>query len=166
MLTRPKSEQRYWTEYLKNIEALVVGPGDDVDTYQLIQVSDLILTFGSTVGVEAIAMGKPSIIIGKALYSGFNLPIEIGDPKEIDHYLDNLPRVTSESLEQLKIYCYFQLYGGIRFKYLKVKQSDLYKFNPTLYYKGKKAFSTDLGMKIFSKLLYFFQNPLPKEIKE
>lgn len=36
----------------------VIGPGSQIDTYSLIEHSDLILTHGSTVGLEAACMGK------------------------------------------------------------------------------------------------------------
>jgi hypothetical protein len=39
-----------------------------VDTYALLGAAEKVLTFGSTVGVEATFWGKPSILVGRSLY--------------------------------------------------------------------------------------------------
>lgn len=46
----------------------VIAPGDPVDTYELIETVDSVVTFGSTTGVEALYLGTPSILVGRALY--------------------------------------------------------------------------------------------------
>jgi hypothetical protein len=44
-------------------------PADSsISTYALIDACDAVLTFGSTVGVEALYRGKPSILMGRAPY--------------------------------------------------------------------------------------------------
>jgi hypothetical protein len=47
---------------------VVVAPDSDISTYSLLDAADLIITFGSTVGVEATYWGKPSILAGHAMY--------------------------------------------------------------------------------------------------
>jgi len=45
-------------------------PDDDpVSTYALIKNADKVLTFGSTVGIEAVFWGKPSILAGPSFYT-------------------------------------------------------------------------------------------------
>lgn len=44
-------------------------PADSpVSTYSLVDASDLILTFGSTVGIEAVYKNKPCFLMGRAFY--------------------------------------------------------------------------------------------------
>lgn len=43
-----------------------------VDTYALMKASDVTVTFGSSVGMEAVYWGKPSVLLGPCLYQ--NLP--------------------------------------------------------------------------------------------
>jgi len=51
-------------------------PGDSpVDTYSLIAAVDLVLTFGSTVGVEALYLRKPSILMGRHVIEDMPGPI-------------------------------------------------------------------------------------------
>lgn len=48
----------------------VIPPESKVSTYALLRGADLVLTFGSTVGIEAVYFGKPSILAGPAFYAG------------------------------------------------------------------------------------------------
>ncbi|MEM4235387.1 MAG: hypothetical protein QXU75_09635, partial [Candidatus Methanomethylicaceae archaeon] len=54
---------------LENDFVTVIKPKDKVSTYTLLQNCAAVLTFGSTVGIEAVYYGVPSILIaGKAMY--------------------------------------------------------------------------------------------------
>lgn len=53
---------------LQHPNLVIVEPDSPVDTYSLLQMCDKILTFGSTVGIEATYWIKPSIMIGPSMY--------------------------------------------------------------------------------------------------
>lgn len=46
----------------------VIPPAAAVDSYELIRASDTIVTFGSSVGSEAVYWGKPSVLLGPCFY--------------------------------------------------------------------------------------------------
>lgn len=46
----------------------VIEPDAVIDTYELIRSSDTIVSFGSTVGSEAVFWGKPSVLLGPCFY--------------------------------------------------------------------------------------------------
>jgi len=48
---------------------LLIPPNDPVDTYALIERADVVVTSGSTVGIESVFWGTPSICLGPSLYS-------------------------------------------------------------------------------------------------
>jgi hypothetical protein len=50
----------------------VIWPTDDIDSYALLESCEKIITFGSTVGIEATYWGKPSILADHAYYEGLN----------------------------------------------------------------------------------------------
>ena len=64
----------YQIRKLKDIEALkfehfkIIWPEEKVDSYALLDSCDKVVSFHSTIGVEACFWGKPSILIGKAFY--------------------------------------------------------------------------------------------------
>ncbi len=53
---------------LKSEILSVIHPESAVDTYSLIRNADTVLTFGSTVGIEAVFWGKPSVLAGLSPY--------------------------------------------------------------------------------------------------
>ena len=56
------------TPELLNSQVNIILPESEIDTYALLEASEKVLTFGSTVGVEAAFWGKPSILCGRADY--------------------------------------------------------------------------------------------------
>ncbi|SES95923.1 Capsule polysaccharide biosynthesis protein [Methanococcoides vulcani] len=61
------------TQELSELKApnLNVIPADSkIDSYQLMDACEKIITFGSTMGIESVFWGKPSILVGRALYEG------------------------------------------------------------------------------------------------
>lgn len=56
---------------------IIIPPDANVDSYALINKSDLVIAFHSTIGAEAAFAGKPVILLGDAIYKnggGFYLP--------------------------------------------------------------------------------------------
>ena len=46
----------------------VIHPESEIDTYQLIRKSDIVVSFGSSVGAEAVYWGTPSVLLGPCFY--------------------------------------------------------------------------------------------------
>lgn len=46
----------------------VIPANSSVDSYSLLDASSKVITFGSTMGMEAVYWGKPSILIGRCIY--------------------------------------------------------------------------------------------------
>src|SRR5690606_6754544 len=72
-----KGLQNSQTEFInKKIRTLnsveIIDADDIVDSYALIRASDIIIVFGSTVGIEAAFMGKKVILLGRAAYEKLN----------------------------------------------------------------------------------------------
>ncbi len=59
------------TVRLRNLQAdflTVILPESEISTYALVQGADVVLTFGSTMGIEAVFWDKPSILAGVSYY--------------------------------------------------------------------------------------------------
>lgn len=46
----------------------VIPPDDEIDSYALLKASDIVVSFGSSVGCEAIFWGRPSVLLGPCFY--------------------------------------------------------------------------------------------------
>lgn len=60
----------------------VFYPTDTANTYQLIDWSDVVVTFGSTVTVEACWRGKPAIMLGPSFYDQLEIADTPASPEE------------------------------------------------------------------------------------
>ena len=113
----------------KNI--IYISPESKTNTYELIDCCDIVLTFGSTVGIEAVHKGKPTILMGKAIYQGFGGTIEPKSHKELVKILKEsakIGQIPKKYMPQKKamehaatIYAYGILESGIKQKYQKLK---------------------------------------------
>jgi hypothetical protein len=53
---------------LKSDNLYIIWPEEPIDTYALLNKADTVITFGSTIGIEACFWGKPSILLGRSVY--------------------------------------------------------------------------------------------------
>ena len=99
----------------------VIPPESPMSTYELLDKADLILTFGSSVGIEAAFAGKPSIVMGRAPYLVLEsciVPVSHEAMVEIvKGYKERgvLPQVK----DQAYLYGYYMKKSGVRYKYLR-----------------------------------------------
>lgn len=102
---------------------LVYIPADSkVSTYALMDASDLVLTFGSTAGIEALAKGKPAILMGPAIYEDLGGVLRPNSHADLVALLRqyehdrSLPPAGDASLAVTK-YGFFQKMYGETFEY-------------------------------------------------
>jgi hypothetical protein len=95
----------------------VIWPGDIADSYALMDACEKIITFGSTVGIEATYWGKPSILAGKAFYENFNCTYIPNSHEELVNLIkEDIKPLSSDSALR---YAFWQLSNGTPFEYFK-----------------------------------------------
>lgn len=94
---------------------ILINPEEDIDTYELMNIADTVISFGSTAGLEASYWGKPVILLGKCFYFYSNVAYVPVDQKDIVRLLDTnlLPLDNMESRK----FGYYLLTGGTKTKY-------------------------------------------------
>jgi hypothetical protein len=110
----------------------VISADSDVDTYELVYKSSLIVSFGSTVGVEAAYMKKPSLIIGTSLYEAFSCSAHVYNEKDLISYINSaiynhfhlFPNKSAAHLNACK-YGWAFSNQGIKPKYINKLRYDL-----------------------------------------
>lgn len=136
----------------------VLWPEDPVDTYALIEGSEKVLTFGSTVGVEACYWGKPSILWGRAFYEDLDC---VEKPTSFEELCNLIKDVSLKARPQEKAlpYGFWCLNKGQPFKHYK--QTSLYEgafqgevIKPTLSILDKLQLKIDAKkQRIFSRFI-------------
>ena len=74
-----------------------IKPNDELNSYEVVNSSEIIVSTGSTIGLEAVVMGKPSILLGNSQYSGLG---SVYEPGNYDEFLtlikNNCPPLSPE----------------------------------------------------------------------
>lgn len=111
----------------KNFDNMfLIKPDSPVDSYALLKSSEKVISFGSTIGIEAVFYGIPSILIGKAVFEDKN-SFYIPKTKEeiiilIEKKLKPLNKIASIK------YGFYQIQRGRKFKYYKPEHPYYGKF--------------------------------------
>lgn len=64
------------------------GPESDVDSYALIQDSTAVLVYTSTIGLEAVLLGRPVLVAADVHYRGKGFTYDVEGPEDLDRLLD------------------------------------------------------------------------------
>ncbi len=78
---KSRQDQLRWLALGAREGVTIVSFASDVDTYALIDRSDIVVTAGSTVGIEAAFWGRPSITLGPSYYSELGVTLH---PQSVD----------------------------------------------------------------------------------
>ena len=89
LLDKAESDRQRWLSLPRAANVLVVPPESEVDSYALIEASSIVVTAGSTVGIEAVYWGKPSINLGPSIYSELEATYQPKSSDELRRLLDS-----------------------------------------------------------------------------
>jgi hypothetical protein len=117
----------------------IIAADEEIDTYALMEAVDLVITFGSTIGVEALFWEKPSLLLGRAFYEALTGIIQPVNHNEVIKYIRDIPPVVSS--ESAMKFGYWCISFGIIFKHFNADGLFAGKF------KGKRV-----GVSIVSKI--------------
>lgn len=153
-----KHERRRMKEILSSDhDVLQFEPESNVDSYQLLLQADLVLTFGSTLGIEATYYGKTSVVAGPCGYMGLNSVYEPKDFRELKNLLrQNL--TPKPILNAIKYGSWNVNYGQI-YEYVKYddQSRDYELFGKRIKSKPKK----NLRLQI-QRMNFHFHRKLPR----
>ena len=133
----------------------IVAPETKVDSYHLMQQADTVVTFGSTIGIEAVFWNKPSVLLGPCFYRHLKGPYCPEHRREVVELLsgDLLPMADHEAL----IYGYWQSTHGIKYEHFQADDLFSGSFRGTpVYPKPPKTL-----LRQFSKKFHSVRKRLP-----
>jgi hypothetical protein len=94
----------------------LIDSDSNISTYQLLNKCNKVITFGSTLGMEAVYRKKPSILLSKCFYYFLKGPFLPKHTSEIKFLVLNANLQIPEEDECIK-YAYFLNNFGIKYKY-------------------------------------------------
>lgn len=93
----------------------VIPANDPVSSYALLRHSNKVLTFGSTIGIESVYWGIPSILAGMSYYRNLGATYNPQTHQELMELIEADLQPTDR--EKAIIYGYYRSQEGIEFKY-------------------------------------------------
>lgn len=158
------TQNRFISDVLSQIPSVeIIKAEDSIDSYELMNKSDIIITFGSTVGVEAAFAGKNVILLGRAAYENLNCFYIPTSHDELINAITNeefkFPEINFE--DALKYGYWNENFG---YKYEHYKPNDLISgtytnksIEPNSFYIWKNR-----KLRKLKKILSFYSNPSHK----
>lgn len=136
---------------LKGTNLTVIPTDSKIDSYELMDACEKVITFGSTMGIESVFWGKPSILAGRSIYEDLEGCYIPTDHEELIDLI-NIHLNPLSNLGALK-YGYYQAYAGIAYLY----------YAPESLFKGKfkgidLSYSVNTKMKIVIKYIHKILN--------
>lgn len=95
----------------------IIAPEAPIHSYDLMKAADKVLTFASTVGIEAAYFGTPSIAAGPSYYRNLGSTYNPATHEEVMQLLRE--PLEPKPIEGALIYGYYQNAKGFTFKYYK-----------------------------------------------
>jgi hypothetical protein len=81
---KPKHDVQEWINAVEKADPdLHLDPHSEVDSYTLMRAADLVITYGSTSGVEAAFAKKPVIVMGPCAYNILGCATQVVDADEL-----------------------------------------------------------------------------------
>ncbi|XFA72409.1 hypothetical protein RYO59_000634 [Thermosynechococcaceae cyanobacterium Okahandja] len=151
-LASKSDTDRYWWENLSTSENIFIEkPNSIVDSYALAESADVVVTYGSTIGVESAFLGKPVVLLGDALYRELDCVYEPQDSNEALKliFADCLEAKPKENTYP---YGFYFLTHGISHQYYKpISIFEGYFMNSYLSY---YPFSEKINYYLINKLIF------------
>lgn len=133
----------------------IIPPESAINSYKLMDLSNIVITFGSTTGVEAVYSEKPSILIGNSMYRNLNITYNPETLQELSNLL--VQDLMKKDKIGAYIYAFYRATFGISFKYYEPVSFIEGKFKGKLVesdYIYKKYFKYRFARMILSPIFY------------
>ena len=89
---KPKRDVEDWYQALEAANPHIhIDEFSDIDSYALMDQADVVVTYGSTTGVEACYVKRPVIVMGPCAYDELGCALRVRDAEELAQALQNPP---------------------------------------------------------------------------
>jgi hypothetical protein len=124
----------------RNVE--IISPESEIDTYALLERSDKVIVFGSTMGVEACFWGIPAIALRKNVYSKLECCYWPQNEGQLEEMIKNSlpPKSITEALK----FGYWNQVRGVLFRH----------YTPKTLFSGK-FLNLEIKLNAFQRTLYY-----------
>jgi CDP-glycerol glycerophosphotransferase (TagB/SpsB family) len=108
LIIKPHPEDKSRIEEIKSIIIEKSRIVSDINLYSLLTVSDIVITVNSTVGLEALTLYKPVVVLGQAIYGNKGFTYDLKEKIELrDLIFQALYDANSEAFNEREFFRFF-----------------------------------------------------------
>jgi hypothetical protein len=116
---KSKKEQKRWVNLPSSDYVKIILPGAKIDSYELMSESIGVISYGSTIGLEAAYYGKPSAVLAQCYYDLLGCVTQISNFLELSKWVDRINHINQIELDDRRsaalIRGYYMSRAGIHF---------------------------------------------------
>lgn len=149
--TKSLREIRKWSSFADDIsmESVEIIPYNSrINSYDLLDHASIIVTFGSTIGVEAVLAGKISLLMSNAFHEPMGICRTVRSESEIEDliksYTNNRLSPSHENQKNAYSYAYFMATAGISLREVRRESVNSGKNRPVYMLEGVNLSHTKL----------------------
>ncbi len=146
-----------WEKFNVKEETIELKPDTDVDTYELIKQADINVTWGSTVGLESLAIGKPTLILGNLAWLNKKWNVHAWDQQEIENFFSK--KASTIDKDEFVLWFWYLNKFGYPCKFTKLENKSVQILNQTIF---KQRFIFLVLYKMMIVILEKFKNNTKK----
>ena len=120
----PQTSQLWTGIATGHANVTVVLPEEKIDSYSMLEGADLIITFGSTVGIEATFWERPAVCADHSFYDGHDAHYEAQDEAELFRLITTRALPPKPRAHALRFGYYLNTFGGEFLHFATDKISD------------------------------------------
>lgn len=102
LASKPRSAIKEWMQLCWPINCSIILPESQINSYELVRVSEAVFTYGSTIGVEAVALGVTSYSLGPSLGDYLESLISISSQSELDTIVCKILAEEKQKIEKTR----------------------------------------------------------------
>lgn len=112
---------------LKTSNVVHIKPEQTINSYDLVKMSDVVVSFGSTIGVESTVLGKPSILLGLSSYMNLESVYQPSDYLGFQQLISTEP--SPKNTEGAFLWGDWMKNFGMEFKFIKERKGHFWIHN-------------------------------------
>lgn len=159
LASKQQQEIDAWTNLPPKNNSIIVGPSRDFSSYQLLDQSIGVMTFGSTLGIEAAFALKPCLVLADCKFDELGIADKATSWDYVSAWISNAldfdTRELSIRKEKSRIFGFFLATGGTEFKYTKLQNIGWGAWEATEF----------LGLRFQEKLLFQYYRKFISKLK-
>lgn len=136
LMYKSKRDKNVWCRMGEDLESKYswfkfFGPESSVNSYDLVRQAQGVITSGSTIGVEAAYLKKPSILLGNAFHKPMGITINPRSISELANLIKNSVEIkhSRNNFDAALRYAFFQSQGGLKFDSVEYFGKNQYYIN-------------------------------------